>query len=362
MNKKNIYIIAGLIIVLGLIFWVKSDQSGSSNGSVKLGVIAGSTGEYASAGEGYIKGFNLAVEQWNSLHSPKFEPIIEDDSFNAVKGLAAYKKLSGIDNVDAYAVLSSFTIDAIYGLLHAEGKPVALGFEQSLPAENDNIFQVLPAAVPVQKGLGQELIRLGYKHPVAVVSNNTPVYQNFYSGLVSGYASAVPKYDIGDDIGTLRSQALAVVKASPDIIIFFGVPKNCALMVKEILRITNNKPPKFAFDNSFESGLSDYQNILGSDIMKINGTIISMSKNDFTEEFKSAFKAKYSVDAPFGSDMGYNAFMLLATTYDSSASKWLDNMKTAKFTGSDGVLQFDANGLRIPNVFFGKVEGGKVIR
>ncbi len=95
---------------------------------------------------------------------------------------------------------------------------------------------------------------------------------------------------------------------------------------------------------------------------KINGTIISMSKNDFTEAFKSAFKTKYNQDAPFGSDMGYNAFMLLATTYDPSASKWIGNIKHAKFIGADGELQFDSTGLRIPNIAFGKVEDGKVVR
>lgn len=196
-----------------------------------------------------------------------------------------------------------------------------------------------------------------------VVSNNTPVYQNFYSGFIEGFGEqGITKYEIGNDIGTLRSQALTIIKSKPDIIVFFGVPKDCALIVKEILKIAGNNTPKFAFDNSFESGLSDYKNILASDINKINGSIISMSKNDFTNEFKSAFKLKYNIDAPFGSDMGYNAFMLLATTYDPDVSKWIDNMKNAKFTGADGELKFDNNGLRIPNVFFGKVENGEVIR
>ncbi len=360
--KKVIAILIIGAVLIGGYFVLNKRQAPQADKLIKLGVIAGTTGEYASAGEGYIKGFNLALEEWNASHDLKFRPIIEDDSFNAVKGLSAYKKISSTNNVDAYAILSSFTIDAVYDLVHKEGKPVALGFEQSKPAEDDNIFQVLPAAVPVQRGLGQELRKLGYKKPLAVVSNNTPVYQNFYSGFIDGWGGDVTKYDIGNDVGTLRSQALAIVNSKPDVVVFFGVPKDCAIMVKEILKIVGENPPKFAFDNSFESGLSDYKNILASDMDKINGSIISMSKNDFTEEFKRVFKAKYKIDAPFGSDMGYNAFMLLANTYDSDSSKWIANMNMAKFIGADGELKFDNTGLRVPNVYFGKVQDGKVIR
>ncbi|MES2213378.1 MAG: ABC transporter substrate-binding protein [Patescibacteria group bacterium] len=357
--KKTLWIIIALVVIGGIILLGNKPKSQE----IKLGVIAGTTGEYASAGEGYMKGFNLAVEEWNNSHNLKFSPIIEDDSFNAVKGLSAYKKLSGLDKVDAYAILSSFTIDAVYDSVHTENKPVALGFEQSKPAEDDNIFQVLPAARPVQLALGKELKRLGYVKPAVVLSNNTPVYQNFYSGFIEGFGQqSVTKYDIGSDIGTLRSQALAIMNSKPDVVVFFGVPKDCALIVKEILKIAGGSPPKFAFDNSFESGLSDYQNILGSDINKINGSIISMSKNDYTEEFKNSFKAKYNEDAPFGSDMGFNSFMLLANTYDSSPDTWIGNMKKAKFIGADGELMFDNSGLRVPNAFFGKVENGVVIK
>lgn len=361
--KKIPSILIVAIVIVGVYFLLNGKDNLQNTSLVKLGVIAGTTGEYASAGEGYMKGFNLAVEQWNISHDLKFSPIIEDDSFNAVKGLSAYKKISSTGGVSAYAVLSSFTIDAVYDLVHTENKPIALGFEQSKPAENDNIFQVLPAARPVQLALGKELKRLGYTKPAAVVSNNTPAYQNFYSGFIEGFGEqGVAKYDVGSDIGTLRSQALTIVNSKPDIVVFFGVPKDCALIVKEILKIAGANLPKFAFDNSFESGLSDYKNILGSDINKINGSIISMSKNDYTEEFKNSFKTKYNIDAPFGSDMGYNSFMLLANTYDSNPSKWIGNMKKAKFVGADGELKFDETGLRVPNAFFGKVQSGEVIR
>ena len=334
-----------------------------SNGTVTLGVIAGTTGQYAAAGEGYIQGFNLAMNQWNQSHAQKFSAIVEDDGFDAQKGVTAYEKLRGVDNVSAYTILSSFTIDAVYDQLHAEGKPVALGFEQTRPAEDDNIFQVLPAALPVETALGQKVKELGYKKPVAAVSNNTAVYQNFYAGFQSGFGSDVPKFEMGSDPQQIRSQALAIVNAKPDVVALFMAPQDGALLVKEILRITSlSNRPHFVFDDSLQSGLNNYQTILGSEISKIDGSLVATSKNNFTSDFNSSFMANYHENPVYGSDMGYNSFMLLASTYDANPRTWIANMKVANFTGADGVVSFDPVGLRVPNIVFAKLENGNVIQ
>ena len=358
--NKTIWLVIIVVVLVAILALLPSNKTASE---VKLGVIAGTTGQYAPAGEGYVKGFNLAIEEWNKSNKPKFVATVEDDGFDAVKGLSAYKKLSGSDQVDAYAILSSFTIDAVYDQLHQEKKPVALGFEQSKPAEDDNIFQVLPAAKPVQFALGQKIKELEYKKPVAAVSNNTSVYQNFYAGFNDGYGGSAQKFDIGGDITGIRSQALAIVAAKPDAVAFFMAPKDGALLVKEILKITTeNTRPYLVFDQSIQSGSTDYQTILASDFPKIDGSLVSMSKNDFTPGFIDSYKDKYNEAPPFGSDMGYNSFMLLANTYNADSQKWINSMKGARFIGADGEVSFDQTGLRVPNIFFGKLQSGKVIQ
>lgn len=360
--KKIIWLVI-IVVVVALIIRASNDGAGPTGNSetIKIGVIAGTSGQYASAGEGYLKGFNLALEQWNKDRIPKFGAVVEDDAFEAVKGLSAYKKLNNIDNVDTYAILSSFTIDAVYEQVQEEGKPVALGFEQSQPAENDNIFQILPAARPVQFALGQKIKELGYKKPIAVVSNNTPVYQNFYLGFKEGYSGEVKKFDIGSDIGSIRSQALAIAATKPDLVSFFMSPKEGALLVKEILKIVNPESrPYFVFDQSIQSGQSDYKTILASDFSKIDGSLVSMSKNDFILDFINSYKTKYNEEPSFGTDMGYNSFMLLANTYRKDSKTWVENMSEVKFVGADGEVFFDSVGLRVPNIFFGKLKNGIV--
>jgi len=357
--KKLVWIIVAVVVVGGgyFLFGNKAETK-----EIKLGIIAGTTGQYAPAGEGYLKGFNLALEQWNNSHTQKFTAVVEDDGFDAVKGLSAYKKLNGSDKVDAYAILSSFTIDAVYDLVHKENKPVALGFEQSKPAENDNIFQVLPAARPVQFALGQKVRELKYMKPVAAVSNNTSVYQNFFAGFNDGFGGNIQQFKIGSDIGDIRSQALAIVNSKPDVVALFMAPKDGALLVKEILKISKMKAPYLVFDQSIQSGSTDYKNVLASDFSKIDGSLVSMSKNDLTQDFIKAFVAKYNEQPSFGSDMGYNSFILLAETHNNDSQKWISNMKSANFIGADGNISFDNTGLRAPNVFFGKLKNGEVMQ
>jgi len=329
---------------------------------VKLGVIAGTTGQYAATGEGYMQGFNLALDTWNASHTLKFAAIVEDDGFDAQKGVSAYEKLKDVDQVQAYAILSSFTIDAVYDQLHAEGKPVALGFEQTRPAEDDNIFQVLPAALPVETALGQKVKELGYKNPVAAVSNDTAVYQNFYEGFQIGFGTSVEKFSMGSDPQQIRSQALAIMNARPEVVAIFMAPQDGALLVKEILSITSSSDrPHFVFDQSVESGGSDYKEILGSAIGQIDGSFVAMSQNNFTPDFTAAFQTKYGEAPVFGSDMGYNSFMLLANTYASNSKQWIANMRDASFIGADGTVSFDSVGLRVPNIAFGTLKQGAVI-
>lgn len=327
---------------------------------VTIGVIAGTTGQYAAAGEGYLKGFELAREEWNMGHALQFNEVVEDDGFDSKKGISAYTKLKSVDAVDAYAILSTFTIDVVREDVTNAGMPVALGFEQSAAATDDTIFQVLPAARPVQKKLGEHL-KETYKKPFAVVSDNTPVYENFYSGFAEGYAGEIHKEMIHNDAGLARTLATKILADKPDVVVFFTAPTDGAMVVRELLRQSSGPLPQLAFDQSIQSGIQDYKEILGTDLPKLDGAIVALSKNDLTQGFKVAFKAKYNMDAPFAADMGYNSFMLLATTYSADQAEWVRNMKGAQFAGADGEVTFDAAGLRVPNVAFGTFKNSEVV-
>ena len=81
--NKTIWLVIIVVVLVAILALLPSNKTASE---VTLGVIAGTTGQYAPAGEGYVKGFNLAIEEWNKSNKPKFVATVEDDGFDAVKG------------------------------------------------------------------------------------------------------------------------------------------------------------------------------------------------------------------------------------------------------------------------------------
>ncbi len=361
MKKVIIGVVLLIVAVVAICLWQQKNAANTNGSTVVVGVIAGTTGTYAAAGEGYVKGFELAREEWNKNHSLQFQAIIEDDGFNAQKGVAAYNKLKSADSVAVYAILSTFTIDAIAKQLKTEGKPVVLGFEQSTPAEADVIFQILPAARPIQKALGEHLKKLGYKKPVVLVSNNTPVYENFAAGFLEGYGPRATKEVVTGDVAGSRVLATKVLAEKYDVVVFFVAPKDGAILAKEIVTQAKGSAPKFAFDQSIQSGIQDYKKVLGETLSPLDDSFVALSRNDLTEDFKKLYQEKYQAEPPFGADMGYNTFTLLAETYSASSEKWVKNMQSARLSGADGEVRFDAAGLRIPNAYFAELKGGEVV-
>lgn len=138
--SKKILTVIGIIILLvvGAFYY---NQSSIENGSVKIGIMAPLSGDYAVAGENYQKGILLAKELYEKAHPDfKINIVTEDDAFEANKGVTAYKKITSIDNVDAIIMLSTPVIDAIYPDVVKTDIPVMQLGIQTKGLGKDNIF------------------------------------------------------------------------------------------------------------------------------------------------------------------------------------------------------------------------------
>ncbi len=102
---------------------------------LKVGVIAGFSGEWAAYGESYRTGIKLAkVEE-------QIQFIFEDDQFSPAKTVSAFRKLTTIDRVDALIVGDTTTAAALASLAEAE-KILTLVWASSGSAFKDRKFIV----------------------------------------------------------------------------------------------------------------------------------------------------------------------------------------------------------------------------
>ncbi|MES2216000.1 MAG: ABC transporter substrate-binding protein [Patescibacteria group bacterium] len=357
MNKKIIWGIAIVLVVILGVYFIKNQSTPSS---VKIGLISGTTGDYAVVGENYNKGVELAKEQWEASHTvPVVTLFTENDEFNAKRGLSAYQKLASVDNVDAIVSMTTITVDVAYDLIHQSGKPFIQGFEQSKSAEKDNIFQLWPSGIPAEALLGAYVKEKGYKNVAVVVSQNIETWTNFANSFKKGYAGEVATVSVDSTSKDVRTDVLKLLALKPDAIVLYTVPQQAALIVKEAQK-QSKTPLVFVFDQDIQTGEKEIKEVLGG-FGALNGSIamVTGGSND-AEDFVTAYKKKYTSEPGIGASTGYDSFNTLMNAYDPNMKKWLDNIQNTNASGASGEIKFDENGLRTAKVIIGPIVNGEL--
>ncbi len=354
MNNKIKIFIAVLVVVVTS--YVIKDNVAEPK-VIRVGMISILSGDYSVVGENLRNGAILASEQYNLAHpDKKVELIIEDDGFDSKKALSAYQKLTGINHIDALINVSTPSIGAIYDMVTKANIPVIQGGEQLVAPTDDNVFQILPGNIELEKQLGKYIHDKGYVNPAIVYTNNDTMIR-FKDALKSGYGSSTHDFVINADVKDFKTDIVKISNTNPDILIVLMFPESGAQMIKQYSSIKTL--PKIAFDANAQSGIKDYQRILnGASIL--DGSIIATVTSRTSQEFKDAYKKRFGSDVGFFSDLGYDAFNTLMSTYNKDGSTWISQVRNANIEGASGNIQFDDVGVRKPDVKILNITDGKI--
>lgn len=357
MKSKKI-ILPIILIVIAVAAYFISTKVLIGEHTVKIGVISPLSGEYAVAGENLVKGIELARELHEKSNSNlKVELYIEDDGFNVGKGTSAYKKLIGIDKVDALINLSTPVIDALYPEITKTNIPVIQIGIQTTGTGPDNIFQNSPSADDGIIALAEySNDRLNFAK-IAIVYDLTPGGTIFYKLFNSSYSKESDGYSIGkkDDI---KNQAMKILAGKYDAVVILTSPENGALMTNELIRYGYKN--RFIYDAQLQTGITDYKRILG-DLNRINGALSFWFKDGDKTSFNKFYRDKYLTDAGFVSDFGFDSFNILMSTYSSNNSAWLSNIQQMKSIGASGKIMFDKNGIRKQDININQLKNGELV-
>ena len=363
MNKKSklIVIVIVAVVIVGFVL-SNSNKAIESPDTLKLGLMLPLTGDYAVAGQNAQKGMELAIEQYeNDNPGVKIDVVIEDDAYDAAKGVSAYKKMVEFDKIDMILMLSTPVIDAIHEDVVARGIPVIQLGVQTTGVADDNIIQFSPAA---EAPIGSFATYLnGYdsftSNKVAVVYDNSPAQLSFYETFEDKYTSEfTPMLSNGKD--DLRSYATKIANEDFGSVVFIMSPENGALLTKEILAI-DTTPPLFAYDAQLQTGFADYGRILG-DTNRINGAISLWFESGRMDELTRLYNDKHGEDPGFLVDFSYDMINTAMSTYDENPENWVKNLKSFKdVDGASGPISFDQNGIRVQPMVITEVKDGKLL-
>lgn len=353
-RRKIIGLFIALVVVIGFVVAINPDQKPEN---IKIGVMLGLTGPYAFVGENMRNGVVLAAEQYNAAHpNDTVELIIENDEFEPKKALTVYQKLIGVDHIDALINMSTPSIGVIYDQVTKLDMPVIQGGEQTFEPIDDNVLQVLPGNIELEKQLGAFIKEKGYKTPVVVYTNNDAMIR-FKNAFVGSLGGSPKEFIINADEKDLRTHVLKVSEAKPDVIVLLMFPDSGAQFVRQYAAIS--KLPQLVFDANAQSGFGEYQKTLNGAEM-LNGAYIGTISQNLSQEFKDAYKKRFGAEPGVFSDLGYDGFNLLIDTYDSDGKEWIKNVKESKLIGAAGQIEFDSVGVRLPTVKIVQIQDGKI--
>lgn len=361
MNKKTLGGVTVVLILIGIFFaFNKKNESVTSNPqTIKLGLIFPLTSQYGTVAEGVKNASLLAVADWQALHPTiRVETIVEDDAYDAKKGIAAYNKLKNIDKVQGIVSISTPVVDALYKTYQADGLPVINLGTQTEGATNDNIFQIFPDAKGQVKPLADYLQNnTSYDSIVIVHSTNDPAYDQFYTEFIKLYSKPTQNVVLNTKEDS-KMVASKIVATKSQAVVFILAPTLGSLITKD-LKVVSKDKMDYYYDGSLATGFGEYKKILG-DTNTLNGaTTIKNVASDMTA-FKAEYKTKYGTDPTIFAEDGYDSVMVMLNSYDTSKATWVHNIENTSFTGPSGKTTFDEKGIRIPQFEIAKVVNGEV--
>lgn len=368
MKKYIISVIILLIILVGAYFYMNKDKSlDAQPKTIKIGLIAPLSGQFSFVGDNVVAGARLYEKEWNENkynEGQKLSLIIEDDGFDAKKGVTAYKKLTEIDQVDAIYNVTSPTIDAIYDQVSNKAVPTMQLGEQAVPATKDSVFQITPSQTPMMEGFGAYLKNNNMAKPV-LLGSNIAAYQLFAKAFKGAYVEIV-EVTLPSDPAGAKVLASKLANEGYSDFIFISSPQEGAQLVKELLRVDQGKV-KYHFDTSFVSGFPEYNKIIGDDMKKLEGTTVLFFA-DIPDNFKTKYKSFTLKDVGIGSDFGYEGVKalvetmpgLLGETGNINRGTWLENIQNLKTDGVTGEISFDQQGMRKPAFEIKKYSNGEI--
>ncbi|MEI6553904.1 MAG: ABC transporter substrate-binding protein, partial [bacterium] len=322
MNKK----ITGWIVFVAIVVFAilaLSNARMPNEKVLKIGLIGPFSGNYASVGETFRNGAQLAVEDIKAKNpDKKVELVVEDGAFDPGKSLSAYKKLKSVDHINALIAVDTATIDAVYNDVIADGIPVINGGEQSLDPKNDNIVQIEPGNYASEVAIGQEMKNDG-KKKVAMVTGNHAVFARFSKGIREGYGGNIDESVVNFTEQDIRTFAVKIKAENPDAVAFIITPDLMARFLKTFNEL-GMKNVSYYFDSDLQNGWDPATKIASPEMF--NGSKVVMI-NSFNEPpFVAEYTKRFGNSNILTANVGYDAVNLLVNNYNSDDAKWVSNI------------------------------------
>lgn len=330
--------------------------------SIKIGVLAPLTGEWARTGEMAVKGAKLAAEEINAKTDNKIELLIEDSSeaTSGAKAVSAYQSLRSrgvrffVGPVGAMAAL------ALAPILKKD--PEAIIITPSVGIKDfhetsENIFNIRGVDEIGTRFVAQFAYAKGFKR-ISIFSSQQAwektqgdAFEDEFKKIGGQILKKVETDPSSTDISVESTQ---IVKSNPQAIFFSNYTQ---------LPLAARKVHEHGFQGQFFAAQVDASHLSIAERDLQHTYFAAFPEAD--EGFKSRFLKSYSAEASYPSDTAYDAIVALDKAIFANASKDSSAickiLAAEKFLGASGEVNFNNSRLAKRSYVIKQVQGKDLV-
>ena len=351
--------VAGLVAPAGA-----QDATGVTKDTIRLGILGSLTGPAAIWGAGNLAGAVLAFEEVNAsggVHGRKLVWVSEDDETSPPKAIAAYKKLTGQDQVFAvFGPAASAISAAMVPAIKAANVPTFISVP-STPAVTEpvvkNLFRTGPLNDRMQGIAIADYVaeKLGGKR-VALIRQSDEYGKrgadSFVERMKQKEATPVSHEIFGPADTDFTSQLLKIRETNPDVLVVYGYPSPSAIITRQAKQL--GVQAKIVGSNATSS--RKYPQIVGEAAAGTQNviTVAALPESDepkmkaFRERFEKRYPDLVMQDRPdLGDVLGYGG----ALAFLEGLKKVGPELTRDKFIAALESLKSFETGLTLPTTF-----------
>jgi branched-chain amino acid transport system substrate-binding protein len=352
-------------INLLFIAFLTSQSAIAEDGTVKVGVLASLTGNWAEIGRNIEQGVTLAGEEVKAKSGIigkklKFDVQDTDEEKSGAKVIGAYRHLqqqhikffvgpTGVPEIMALTPIA--TKDDMILLAPTSTNSFYRDSAKFFNASGDNYITTKAAAVRAYERGFRKVAIFGSLQPWE--NDQADIFKREFTTL--GGSIVAEEYPAADQ-ADLRMEATRISKAQPDAV-FFAIFNQVAIAAKA-LKQRNFKGGKLAaiMDNSHAAASGD----------ALNGTELYVFSPP-GDAFISRFKKRFSNEPGVFADSAYDAVISLAAAVNAAGSVDTDTvikeLNQVRFIGSSGKeVGYDTDGLIAREIVRYEIVNGRLER
>lgn len=343
---------------------------GSTEKTVRLGFLNGTTGGVAAYGLAEQQGFDMAIEELNQQGDYHFEVEMVDTKGVVAQAVAAAQKMVADKKLLVVGPLISGEYKAVAPIFEQARIPLlgAATTAEGLTDEGDYLFR---NCVPESQNIPQTVEKthrlLGYRTAALLHSHNNEhqvsAYNIFKKCLEEAGVTVVADESFADKDSDFSAQLTKIQHANPDMVVVAGYYQEGALILKKMREMGMNQP--VLGDNGFVS--PELIRIAGpaADDVYVSCMWSADRDSDRTRQFVKNFTEKYGHEPDNFAACAYDSAYLAAAAVKQAgtvtdSTKVRDALASMKdFDGVCGTMTFSNSGDPEVDLVLLKIENGR---